>query len=337
MVSTIAINSFAQTDKESDELQNNMKLKVEAKEEGWHKGGIINIGINQGMLQNWAAGGELLSLAVNGQINAFASRIKGNKKWENTVDLYYGLNYVESNNFVPRKIDDRLDVSSRYGVQPKKWTISKNKFKRNTYLTGLFRLQSQFTNGYNYADVNWQVNPISELFSPAYFTLALGAEYRPNDHFSIFFSPLAARYTIVKSKYTQFGPAFGVPMGKTNRLELGAYMTTRYKTNLTKNILYNTRLDLYSNYLAKNSVVDGVPHRDNPGNVDFLWDNFFAIKISKFIGAGLGFTFLYDNDQPGKKTRKVTDANGVTTFEYNRLGWMQMRQTLNVGFSYKIH
>ena len=331
-----ALSSSAQKDKESDKIQDDLKTKVVAKNEGWTKGGLVNIGLTQAMLENWAAGGERMSLAVNGQFNGFVARVKGNKVWENTLDLFYGLNYVESNAFKPRKLDDRIDFSSRFGMQPKKWTVSKSKLKRNTYLSGLFRFQSQFTPGYNYSNANWELNPISEFMAPGYFTLALGAEYRGGEKFSIFLSPLAGRYTTVKSKYTVAGPAFGVQQGKTNRMELGAYMTARYKTQLTENILYNTRLDLYSNYLAKNTVVNGIPYSDNPGNVDILWDNFFAIKISKFLGAGLGFTMLYDNDQPGQKNKNSTDANGNPTKVYGPLGWTQLKQVLNVGFSYKL-
>jgi hypothetical protein len=66
------------------------------------------------------------------------------------------------------------------------------------------------------------------------------------------------------------------------------------------------------------------------------WDNFFALKINKFIGAGLGFTLFYDNDQPGQKNKKTTDQNGNVTMTYGPLGWIQMKQTLNVGFSYKL-
>lgn len=65
------------------------------------------------MLENWSAGGERLSFAANGQLNAFLARIKSNTIFENTLDLYYGLNYVASNHFVPRKLDDRIDFSSR--------------------------------------------------------------------------------------------------------------------------------------------------------------------------------------------------------------------------------
>jgi hypothetical protein len=321
---------YAQPDKASDALQKDLKRKLDVKENGWTKGGLLNIGINQAMLENWAAGGERMSLAANGVFNGYVTRIKGSTIWENTLDMYYGLNYVASNSFVPRKLDDRIDFSSRFGLQPQSWTSSKSKFKRSTYLMGLFRFQSQFTEGYNYAEPNWELNPISEFMAPGYFTLALGAEYRPNENFSVFYSPLAARVTVVKSKYTALAAAYGVDKGNTSRFELGSYLTTKYRAKLSKNIQYNTRLDLYSNYLAKNRTTsDGITYKDNPGNVDILWDNFFAMKINKFIGAGLGFTMIYDNDQPGQKLK-----NNNT--EYGPMGWWQLKQVLNVGFSYKL-
>lgn len=339
---TFSLNSVAQVDKTLDIEKDIKKRKTDTTKVGWNRGGLINVGFTQGLLENWAAGGERRSLAVNGQLNAFATFVEKHRMFENTLDMYYGLNYVESNDFIPRKIDDRIDFSSRYGLQPKSWASAKNTLKKHTYFSGLFRFQSQFSAGYNYDKANWQTNPISEFLAPGFFTLALGADYRPNNNFTIFFSPLAAKFTAVKSRYTVNGPAFGVEQGKISRAELGAYLSARYKATLNKNVNYMTRLDLYSNYLAKDiKDADGyVIKTDNPGNIDILWDNFFAIKISKVIGAGFGFTMIYDNDQPGKYTRSsgAKDLNGNLILDrYGRLGWIQLKQVFNVGFSYKIN
>jgi len=335
----INISARAQLTK-TEEVEKDLKGKLEHKEDGWKKGGLLNIGLTQGLLENWAAGGERQSLALNGQFNGFVVRKHGSSVWENTLDLYYGLNYVESNAFKPRKLDDRIDFSCRYGLQPKNWTTSKNKFKHSTYLSGLFRFQSQFSKGFDYSKPNWEANPISTFMSPGYFTFALGMDVRPNEKFTFFFSPLASKLTVVKPSYTANGTAFGVEKGETSRLELGAYLSTRYKTNLSPNILYNTRLDLYSNYLAKNKTMPGgYVRKDNPGNIDILWDNFFAIKLSKFIGAGIGFTIVYDNDQPGKYTRSsgLKNPDGTLIMDkYGPLGWTQLKQVFNLGFSYKL-
>lgn len=303
-----------------DKVQGDLKSKTEVKKEGWTKQGTLNIGLNQATLQNWAAGGERASLAINGVFNGFATKINGNKIWENTLDLFYGMNYVASNNFDGRKIDDRIDFSSRYGLQPRSWL---NKpFLKNTYLMGLARLQSQFSKGFNYADPLWKTanngDGISNFLSPLYVTLAIGAEYRPNDNFNLFISPLAARIIAASTKYTTLSldGAFGIPYNKTMSFQLGAYLSSRYQTHLSKNIDYRTRLDLYSNYLKE------------PQNIDILWDNFMAMKLGKNISAGLGLTFVYDHDIPGQR-----DENG----DLGPLGWTQLKQVLSLGFNYKFN
>lgn len=321
-LSAAAVAQVSNAKKVEDELTKN-KTKVET--EGWTTQGLLNIGLNQGTLQNWAAGGEQMSLAMNGVFNGLAVKKTGNKIWENTVDMFYGLNYVSSNNFVPRKIDDRIDVSSRYGVKPLGWT---NKpFLKNTYLMGLARLQTQFSKGYNYENPDWRTDNngqgISNFLSPLYATFALGAEYRPNKNFGVFVSPAAARIIMADKVHTSLSPngAFGIDSGETFTFQFGAYLTARYSVALTKRIDYRTRLDLYSNYLEK------------PQNVDVLWDNIIAFKISEALGGSLGVTMVYDDDVTGQLTDDTTgdgvpDATGA-------LGWTQLKQVLNLGLQYK--
>jgi len=316
-LSIFAMQATAQTDAAKD-LQEKLTKKTEAAE-GWTKTGILNVGLNQGALQNWAAGGERASLALNGALNAIATRKLGNTFWESTADLFYGLNYVTSNNFVPRKIDDRIDLSTRYGVQPKSWM--NKKVLKHTYLTGLARAQTQFSRGFNYAApiesaVNNNGEGISNFLSPLYTTLAIGANYRKSERFGVFFSPAAARMIFADAVHTQ-GPngAFGIGRNETFAFQFGAYLTANYNANITENISYTSRLDLYSNYLKE------------PQNVDILWDNIFGMKLGKYIGASLGVTMVYDHDIPGQR-----NAEG----DLGPLGWTQLKQVLNIGFQYKL-
>lgn len=298
----------------------------------WMKGGLLNVGFNQGFLHNWAAGGELASMTVNGIFNGYVTRLYHRQVWTNNLDLNYALFYAYSNNFVPRKMDDRIDFTSKYGVR-----IDTAK---DFYLTGLFNFKSQFTKGYDYKSNSWDTFSVSNFLSPAYITLAAGIEYRRGTNLSLFFSPAAARMTLVDLYYTLRDPAgaYGVENGKTSRFELGAYFTGRYNTNLDKPLAYRTRLDFYLNYLAKD-VVDAagkVVKKDNPGNVDWLWDNLLLYKANKFLTVSLGLTLMYDNDLPYRGT--IVDATGK---EVNRdepgefLGWMQTKQIFTLGFAYK--
>ncbi|XZF15290.1 DUF3078 domain-containing protein [Chitinophagaceae bacterium MMS25-I14] len=295
----------------------------------WVHGGVLQVGINEGLLHNWNAGGEVASLTTNGIFSGYLTRLYHNQIWTNNLDLAYSLFYAYSNHFVPRKMDDRIDFTSKYGVKIKK--------DKPFYFTTLFNFKSQFTKGYDYTVDNWEHKPTSNFMAPGYFTLAVGAEYRRGSDLSLFLSPLAARVTVASTAYTNVtGGAFGIEQGKTSRFELGAYFSGRYMVNLNKNMTFKTRLDLYSNYLAKNKTDDkGNMIHDNPGNIDVLWDNLFSWKMSKYFSTVIGLTMIYDNDFPYNKT--YVDANGVTQDknEPADTGWLQLRQLFTLGFEYK--
>lgn len=297
----------------------------------WIHTGTLTLGVNQGILHNWAAGGELASLTINGLANGTITRYHHRHLWTNNMEAAYGLFYAYSNSFIARKTDDRIDLTSKYGYRLTE--------KSNFYFAGLFNAKTQFTKGYDYEIPSWDTFSTSNFISPLYLTLAPGIEYRKGSEISVFFSPAAARMTFVSPYYTNrsLEGAFGVPNGKSTRFELGAYLTARYQKDLTENIAYRTRLDLYSNYLAKDSYVnDELVKKDNPGNIDIMWDHFLSFKFFKYFSVNFGLTAIYDNDVPYEKT--YVDANGMVQPKdepFQGLGWWQIKQTFSVGFNYK--
>lgn len=319
--------------KNVDDVQK--QLQTENKDTvAWQHSGVFDLGFNEGFLHNWAAGGELASITVNGIFSGNLTRLNGRHIWSNNLDATYGLFYAYSNNFVPRKTDDRIDFTSKYGYR-----VDTTK---NFYLTGLFNFKSQFTKGYDYTKPNWDSVSTSKFLSPGYFTLGVGMEYRKGSDVSLFFSPIAARLTVASSYYTKMYPdgAFGIPYGKTSKFEFGAYFSGRYVINISKDMVFKTRLDLYSNYLAhdiKDSTGTKVVKKDNPGNIDILWDNLFSYKINKYIALTFGATFIYDNDIPYRPTY-TTNASGQQVKKDepgDNLGWLQLKQIFNIGLEYK--
>lgn len=297
----------------------------------WIYTGNLVMGINQGILHNWAAGGELASLTVNSQFNGSLTRYNNRTLWTNNLDAAYGLFYAYSNSFVPRKTDDRIDLTSKYGY--------KLSDSGNFYATALFNAKSQFTKGYSYDVPEWDTFSTSKFLSPLYLTFAPGIEYRKGSQISIFFSPAAARFTFVDRYYTDRDPkgAYGVENGKSMRFELGAYMSARYVKEFNKSVSFRSRLDLYSNYLAKNQVEDGkIIKSDNPGNIDILFDNFVSFKFYKYFSFNIGIVAIYDNDVPYSKT--YVDAGGMEVAKdepMQGLGWWQIKQVMSFGFNYK--
>jgi len=298
----------------------------------WVYGGVLNAGINEGFLHNWSAGGEIASLSVNGVFHGFLNRLHHRDIWSNNLDLNYGLNYAYSTGFLPHKTDDRIDFTSKYGI---KYDSSKY-----IYFTGLFNFKSQFTRGYDYTRPNWDSAAVSNFFSPAYFTTAIGMEYRRGSDVSLFLSPIAGRLTVASKFYTDQSPhgAFGVDSNKTAYYQFGAYFSGRYQANLTKKIVYRTRLDLYSDYLAKDTKNDSgrVIKKDSPANISVLFDNFLAWKISKYLNLTFGLTLAYDNNIPYVKVpTPTTGPNANQEVPGNNIGWLQISQVFTVGLEYK--
>src|SRR6185369_433130 len=128
--------------------------------------------------------------------------------------------------------------------------------------------------------------------------------------------------------------AFGIPYGKTSVFQLGAYFSGRYTWNIRENMVFKTRLDLYSNYLAKDTKdsTGTVIKKDNPGNINILFDNLFSWKISKFFNVTIGATVIYDNNFPYSKT--YVDKTGAVVAKNEPgegLGWVQLKSMFTFG------
>ena len=234
----------------------------------WKKGGIASFNFTQVSLSNWAAGGKN-STSGTFLISTFANYQKDNLSWENSLDLGYGILKEGSSKSI--KSDDKIDLNSKLGV----------KSSGKIFYTVLFNFRSQFANGYLYPD---RENPISRFMAPGYFTLALGADYKPNDNFSLFASPLTGKMTVVTDDNLSDAGAFGVDAGKKSRMELGAFAKAQLKVELAKNVSLETKLDLFSNYL------------DRPENIDIHWDVMVNMKINDYLSTNLVTNLIYDHD-----------------------------------------
>lgn len=247
----------------------------------WKKGGLFNFNLGQTSLSNWAAGGDQLTLNVNGFLNLHAYYTKGRSSWDNSLDL--ALGYVKTTSLGSRKSDDRIDLTSKYGYKlspTSKW-----------YASALFNFRTQFAPGYNYPKPDSSVK-ISQFLSPAYMLLSLGLDYKPNSNFSLFVSPLTSRWVIASatglSVPNQKGGVYGVPLGKTINNEIGAYLSANYMKEIVKNVTYKGKLDLFSNY------------KRNPQNIDVFMTNLLSANIFKGISFNLGLDLIYDDDTRGK-------------------------------------
>lgn len=270
--------------------------------QGWKRGGVFAVNLAQTSLTNWAAGGQN-SVAVNGIFSTFANLIQGKSRWDNSLDLGYGLLKQGKEDF--RKTDDKVDLLSKYGRQA----------FSNFYYAALLNFKTQMQPGYNYIDAT-DKKKISNLFAPAYLLMALGLDYKPNAYFSAFVAPLTAKFTFVTDKDIDV-LTFGIEPGKTTRSEIGGYIRAiftknDFKSEFMKNIAFTTKIDLFSNYA------------ENPQNIDVSWETLIAMKVNKYISVNFNTHLLYDDNVK----IQVSETKSVGSL-------VQFKEILGVGFSYK--
>lgn len=270
----------------------------------WRKGGIIGLNFNQVSLSNWAAGGDN-AFSGNVLLSLYANYKKDKWAWDNTGDFAFGG--TKQGKQEVRKTDDKIDINSKIGYD----------LGKNFYISYLFGFKTQFTEGFEYGD--YGRHRISNFLTPGYILNSVGIDWKPNPDLSLFLSPLTAKTTIVNDQ-TLVDAAeaanialYGVDPGKKSRTEIGAYFAAKYQKKLMENIVFNTKLELFSSYT------------NNPQNLDVNWEVIIAMKVNKFINAIVTTQLLYDNDVFVPKSDVNAPAGPGTQF----------KETFGIGFSYK--
>ncbi len=276
-------------------------LKAEEKPDSlkkWKKGGDFSFTFSQVSLSNWSAGGKN-SMAGTFLVNAFANYKKEKSVWDNTLLLGYGLTKLGSDNAV--KTEDRIYLTSKYGYSAgKSW-----------YYSVLIDLKTQMTTGYQ--DPPENTIPISEMFAPAYMLFSVGMDYKPNDNFSLYLSPVTSKMTIVLDEALSESGAYGVDPGDKVRSEYGALIKSVYKKeNVLKNVDFFTRLDLFSNL------------GDEPQHIDVDWEARVNMKINSYLSAVFALNMLYDHDI------KYVNSDGI-----EKGPRVQTKQLLGFGLNFK--
>jgi len=272
------------------ETSRNIKKDTDTTNWNWKHGGLYNLNVSQSSLSNWAAGGDNFNMTINSFFNYFAYYKKERQSWDNNLDV--NLGFVQSTSQGGRKNDDRFDLLSKYGY--KMDTLGK------WYLSGLFNFRSQLFDGYSFSGN--KANFTSSFFAPAYMIISAGLDYKPDNNFSVFFSPLTSRTTLVLNKSLSNQGKYGVDSGSMVKRETGLFVTVNYSKVISTNITYRGRADFFSNYY------------DKPENVNFFMTNLFTFKINKNFSATYSLDLIYDDKirifgpnkkSPGLQTKSI--------------------------------
>jgi hypothetical protein len=277
---------------QTTEAEKQLKTQQADSVNGWKKGGLANLSTSQTSLTNWAAGGQS-SMAFSGLLSLFANNKKEKGLWENSLDLAYGSMKQGKTDWW--KTDDKIDFTSKYGF----------KTSKNLYLAGLLNFKTQFANGYNYPNDSVK---ISGFMAPGYLLGAIGIDYSPGEYLTLFFAPLTGKFTFVNDQNLSDAGSFGINPGDNVYSEFGSYIRIFLKKDLMENISFQTKLDLFSNYLH------------NPQNIDVSWETLISMKVNQLFSATLTTHLVYDDDII------IPDKGGPR---------VQFKEVLAIGISYK--
>jgi len=313
--------------------------QTDTTKKGWKKGGLISLNIAQGGSRNWAAGAEKWSVSIGAIANLFANRTMGKWSWDNNLDVAYAFINTQSQGY--RKNDDKIYFVSKFGraIKPK------------LDFSLLFNFRSQFYDGFDYNYLGQGLKRrTSNFMAPGYITLAPGFDWKPSTSFSLFVTPISARWILVSNKPYDYlfqggvipdslkTPAsgdyekpksvlYGVDPGREVRFEAGGFVSAQFKKEVLKNVVYAAKLDLFSNYLKgyqfNPPTYTSFTRTDaKPQNVDVYWTNLVAMKVNKYLLVTYSFDLIYDDD-----VRQFGPNGNVAA--------TQLRSMLTVGFAMK--
>ncbi len=246
----------------------------------WRRGGVGSLTFSQVSLTNWAAGGDN-SVSFNGFVRVWADYKRAKVTWKNTMEMGYGLiKQGEAGSF--RKTDDRINLVTEFG-----YNLSKE-----LSWSSLLDFRTQFEEGLDKDD-----NRISDFFAPAYLVIATGLQWKPEEYFTVNYSPVSGKFTFVLDEDLANAGAFGVTgavidedtgailvPGKKSRAELGSFLKVLFSKEIVENVGFESRLELFANYI------------ENFGAVDVNWQNAVLMKVNDWLTVNWQTQLIWDED-----------------------------------------
>lgn len=184
--------------------------EAEKKPSAWKCSGVLGLNASATGLVNWAAGG-------NNNVNGVAfGKVRllyneNNLSWETNVDLEYGMSYIDQDFDAFQKSSDKINFTTKLGWQ----------FHKAWFLTASADFKSQFAPGRKYG-LSEEYDPIiSKFLAPSYTDISVGIDWKPNDIFSVYVSPVAGRLTSVyvsdklEEKYATAQPGLAQTLKET--------------------------------------------------------------------------------------------------------------------------
>lgn len=251
--------------------QTNVDTTKSEKNKYWKFTGLVSLNFSETMQWNWAAGGNNNG---NGILAANVKLVYKKDKiaWETTFDSDYGWMWAPSTNFKWRKSHDKIVFSSKFGWE----------FHKSWYLTVMANFKSHYSKGYEYTlDANKveQETYAYNWLSPSYSDLSIGVDWKPNEIFTVYLSPVAGR--IITAADSLLRKKYGVELDKSIKTELGATFKAGVNFARIKNFKVISVLTLFT------------PYNKHFGKIDVDWDLAVSYQFLKVLNVTLGTSLKY--------------------------------------------
>ncbi len=249
------------------------KLEKKIKPKGpWTIGGIESIQLSQAYLENWSKGGEN-SIALQSDLKFSANYKKNKNEWENFVRHKIGI--ISSESYQTQINNDQIEANSKYGLKAsKKW-----------YYSSLFNFKSQFFNGYNNKE---RESITSSFMSPAYFTLAIGMDYKKNKNFTLLLSPFTSKITFVLDTAKVNQTDYKISKDKKASFNSGASIVNIINWEISTELNLKSNLDAFIGYFNEESITQ----------VD--WELIFDMRINRYLSTTINTQLRYFTNESEK-------------------------------------
>lgn len=292
--------------------------KVDTGDKDWKFEGVTGLNAAATGMVNWAAGGNN---NVNGVLFARMRLLYHKDKiaWDSSLDTEYGMSYIDQTSDKVQKSNDKLNISTKFGYE----------LAKGWYATALVGFRTQFALGRNYEGKGDDNPIISKMLAPAYTDVSIGIDWKPNDTYSLYISPIAGRFTTVsvsKAMNREYSNLYPLEQGGLEQALKDKYAVWKYDDNNNKDYSMNTRaelgfslkgainyslkdlkvtttLGLYTPYAWDKTEIGRNGHnqpiyRDNNrriGNFDIDWDVALSYQFMKCLQATLSTSMRYYN------------------------------------------
>lgn len=292
--------------------------KIDTGEKTWKFSGVTGLNAAATGLVNWAAGGNN---NVNGVVYGRMRLLyhKDKLAWDTNLDAEYGMTYIDQPQDKLQKSSDRLKLNTKLGYE----------IAKGWYATGLLGFNTQFALGRNYEGKDDNNPIISKIMAPAYTDVSVGIDWKPNDIFSVYASPIAGRFTTVlvsDDMNRRYNNMYPTNEGGLEQKLKDKYAVWKYDKDNNKDFGINTRcelgfslkgavnysykdlkvissLGLYTPYSWDKTEIgrnghDRPIYRDNNrrfGNFDVDWDVAVSYNFLKYLQLTLSTSMKYYN------------------------------------------